>query len=440
MDTDDRPVWMVADFAAESVQAPGDCKHQATRLVSLDSELAILCALPCKAGLSPRISSDDIHRWDHQLAAGDPVAGTARMEVSLAPEKTGEKGFQHCGQKNHSQNAVRADGCFNLRVLFADIAFASTLRACRQISPASVPHCQCSRLRTGSESSARFHLIMARTVMIPVISQFSSTTLFHAVQVLLAVGVAVSTLEFLHIRRELCDDGWLSWRVRRLSNPGMSRIVSRTGSEWIFRYPGVLFLLMARFAAAVTLVACIVSGHSSLPFLLVLTITCLLITLRSPQGNDGADQMSLIALTAATMAALAGTTFSIKAGLIFIAAQSGMAYATSGLLKVKEAGWRDGRFVTEILKTSTFGNRILLRTVEQSLPLAIFLGCSVAIGDCVLGFAAFMPPDVCLAVLVFGLFLHIGIAAVLGLNTFLWSFVGTYPAVFWVSTSLYSKI
>jgi hypothetical protein len=39
----------------------------------------------------------------------------------------------------------------------------------------------------------------------------------------------------------------------------------------------------------------------------------------------------------------------------------------------------------------------------------------------------------------FGVFLHIGIAAVLGLNTFLWSFVGTYPAVLWVSASIYSR-
>jgi hypothetical protein len=275
--------------------------------------------------------------------------------------------------------------------------------------------------------------------MIPAGVQFSSTTLFQAVQLLLAVGVAVSTLEFLYIRHELRDDGWLSWRVLRLCNPRVGSIVSRTGSEWIFRYPGVLFLLVGRLATAIILIACLVSGHSSRLLLLVLTITSILMTLRCPRGNSGADQMSLIVLTAASMAALVGTSFSIKAGLTFIAAQSGMAYATSGLLKAKEAGWRDGSFVTEILKTSTFGNRMLLRRVEQYRPIAIFLGCSVAAGDCVLGFAVFMPPVVCLAVLVFGLFLHIGIAVVLGLNTFLWSFVGTYPAVFWVSTWLHSR-
>lgn len=264
----------------------------------------------------------------------------------------------------------------------------------------------------------------------------STATAFKAVQVILATGVIISTLELLSIRHELRDDGWLSWLVQHRSRLRMFR---RVGLSKVFQYPGVIFLLASRLMVALSLILCILFAHSSQLLLCLLTFSSILFTLRSPQGNDASDQMSMIALTAVTLAECVGTTFSVEACLIFIAAQSALAYATSGILKVRERGWRDGSFVTEMLKTSTFGNRSLLRLVEQSALLAMFLGCSVAMGDCLLGFAAFMPPALCLGALTFGLFFHLGIAAVLGLNTFVWSFVGTYPAVFWVSTSLYSR-
>jgi hypothetical protein len=44
------------------------------------------------------------------------------------------------------------------------------------------------------------------------------------------------------------------------------------------------------------------------------------------------------------------------AGLVFIAAQAALAYGTSGFLKVPEKGWRNGAFVVDVLKTSSFGN------------------------------------------------------------------------------------
>ena len=103
--------------------------------------------------------------------------------------------------------------------------------------------------------------------------------------------------------------------------------------EILFRYPGVLVLLTARLIAVLLLIGFVIDGRSSLPVLTVLTVTSLLFTLRCPQGNDGSDQTSLIALITLTLGAAVGTSFGIKAALIFIAAQSALSYATSGILK-----------------------------------------------------------------------------------------------------------
>jgi hypothetical protein len=163
----------------------------------------------------------------------------------------------------------------------------------------------------------------------------------------------------------------------------------------------------------------------------------LALTLRSPQGNDGSDQMGALVLVASTLGELVGTDFAKSATLMFIAAESALAYATAGLLKVPMPGWRDGSYVLDILRTSSFGNRMILRSFERVPLFAVFFGAAVAFGDTAIAFASLLPPPVCASLLAFGIALHFGIGLVLGLNTFLWSFVSTYPAVFWLSTSLY---
>jgi hypothetical protein len=50
------------------------------------------------------------------------------------------------------------------------------------------------------------------------------------------------------------------------------------------------------------------------------------------------------------------------------------------------------------------------------------------------------PPPLCLVILGLAAIFHIGIARILGLNLFFWSFVATFPATYWVSTNMYYKM
>jgi hypothetical protein len=147
--------------------------------------------------------------------------------------------------------------------------------------------------------------------------------------------------------------------------------------------------------------------------------------------------MGALVLTACALGELVGTDFAKSATLLFIAAESALAYATAGFLKVPMSGWRDGSYVLDILKTSSFGNRLVLKYFERWAVFAVFFGTAVAFGDSAIAFASLLPPPVCLLLLAFGVALHFGIGLILGLNNFLWSFASTYPAVFWLSSSLY---
>jgi len=268
---------------------------------------------------------------------------------------------------------------------------------------------------------------------------FSSLIMLRATEFLVAIGAAVSASELLALHEALRNDGLLSWRVHRLTHPKISRLLAMLGLDRCFQHPGVLGFLAVRLLAGVLVAASICLRWPSRAEFYVLSATTLLFNLRCPEGNDGSDQMSLLILIAASLGELVHTSLSYRVVLFFIAAQSSLSYGTSGLLKVREQGWRNGRFVTEILATSSFGNRELMHRFRRHRPLRVTAGWLVAFGDCLLAFAAILPPLVCIPLLLFGVCMHLGIARILGLNTFLWAFVATYPAVLFVSLTLYKQ-
>jgi hypothetical protein len=274
--------------------------------------------------------------------------------------------------------------------------------------------------------------------MIPALD--NSLLMLRGTEVFVAVGSSITAGEILTLKVALRDDGLLSWRLQRLNHPGIARLLAVFGIDRCFRYPEVLGLIGMRLIVALLLIAAIFFQWPVRPELLILTALTLLFTLRCPEGNDGSDQMSLIILLVSSLAEVIHTPIAYSTALIFIAAQAALSYGTSGLLKAQQAGWRNGDFVTEILATSSFGSRQLMRLFQAYLPLRKWCGRFVAFGDCLLALAALLPPVACSLVLIFGLSLHIGIARILGLNTFLWAFVATYPAIMFASASLYARL
>jgi hypothetical protein len=257
------------------------------------------------------------------------------------------------------------------------------------------------------------------------------------VEAIVCVGVTIASIEMFFVRDILRDDGFLSWRVNRLARPQLTRTLGLIGLDAVFEYPNVLSVVALRAAAGAAVVGAVALHFDTRAPLALVVATTLLLTLRGPQGNDGSDQMASILLVATFLGELVGTDFSRAAAVIFIAVESAFAYATAGFLKVPMKGWRDGSYVLDVLRTGSFGNPWILRTFEIHRPLAVLFGVGVAFGDSAIAFAAVLPPPVSAGLLAFGLVLHVGIAAVLGLNTFVWSFVATYPAVLYVSAHLY---
>jgi len=217
-------------------------------------------------------------------------------------------------------------------------------------------------------------------------------------------------------------------------------VIKNIKIDFLFQYPGALALLILKIISAIILFVFVILNYNTFIPLLLIAILTLLFILRSPQSNDGSDQMASILVLTCALAEGIPAIYGKEIAIAFVVGESSLSYATSGFLKLTKIGWQNGNYVIEILKTSSFGNKRLLHYVQKRKWIAKCLGCFVAYGDTILAFSFLFPPRFCLALLGFGIMLHIGIGIVMGLNNFLWSFCACYPAIYFVSLKIYDLI
>jgi hypothetical protein len=89
----------------------------------------------------------------------------------------------------------------------------------------------------------------------------------------------------------------------------------------------------------------------------------------------------------------------------------------------------------EVLNTASYGRRGVARMLGDAPRLARLLNWSVVAFECAFPIALIAGGRVALAFFAGGLLMHVGIALCMGLNSFLWAFVATYPAVLYAAAS-----
>jgi hypothetical protein len=268
-------------------------------------------------------------------------------------------------------------------------------------------------------------------------------TVIHLVLLLSIVQVVLSAWESLVGRRIYRPGQLLDWAMIVKSRSFYTATAGhRKFFDFIFSYPNILGVLLLRLMTALLLVWAILAGKGHLPVLLLtMTITFLGILLewRHIYSNNGADQLANIILISVSIAMLGSSGSAVVfLSIIFIACQSQLSYITSGLFKLLEAGWRDGSNLQGILATATFGHPTLKRFLDPTAPRSYVVASYVVmVGELILGFSFCFPPSVCLGLLACGMLFHVSVAMIMGLNTFVWAFAATYPAIYYISLKIY---
>jgi hypothetical protein len=256
--------------------------------------------------------------------------------------------------------------------------------------------------------------------------------------VLVLGGVIIGDLEMLFRRREIAPGGFFSWELLRTSRRWTVRGRVAAVADVVFPYPNVVVLIVIQLVAAMLAALAaieVVPAHDALWIGTVLAIS-LLLHLRNQYGLDGSDQMRTIVLAGLVLFYVAPTDLARDVALVFIAAQAMLSYFTSGFAKLISPVWRDGTAIRDILSTRSYGSELATRVMKRLPSLSPAL-CWGTIGfECFLPLLVLLGTTTCIVFIGMGVAFHVGIAAMMGLNLFVWSFVATYPALYFLATVL----
>lgn len=256
----------------------------------------------------------------------------------------------------------------------------------------------------------------------------SITDCLHLTQPLMACWAIVSALEWIANGQMFHSRGLLAWPVLRL-RAGMTLRIgaeSALGSQQAF-----VAAQIVRLVSGITLLlfnAPIVSASA----IFVLVCTCAFTNFRACFGGDGSDQMGLIvavgALFMATGLAVNDSAFGYS-GVMLVGGQALLAYFVAGASKVISPVWRSGAAVAGVMQTTTFGNEWAALQTSRNSKISYFIGWFVILTEMLFPIT-FIAPTWLLVVMLSGFAIfHCVNAYFMGLNSFVISFLATYPAV-----------
>ncbi|MFE9370407.1 hypothetical protein ACFYM2_11610 [Streptomyces sp. NPDC006711] len=246
----------------------------------------------------------------------------------------------------------------------------------------------------------------------------------RAILAVCGAGLAVSARRDLRQGHEFGEGGALAWAVVGADQHRCPPVV-RGLFVWE-RYRGVLAVQFTAGCAAPAVAVLSATGSAVLSCVLLTTL--LLGLHRNDYGTDGADQMAaLCLLTAAATLVVGGTVGRLFLG--FLAAQLLLSYLIAGVAKLVSRTWRDGSCLAQILSTDAYGSPGIAAILRARPLVAALLGWGVMVLEVTFWVTLFLPAQPRWGLLAAGAALHIGIAFTMGLSTFVFAFVGAYPAL-----------
>ncbi len=253
-----------------------------------------------------------------------------------------------------------------------------------------------------------------------------------------AVGIVVDSLEQIAQRETLSESGVFAFSVLRTGwRPFVDGPMARPLS-WLMAYPRVLAVLALQMGGALLLLVLPLADDGLRQVLgiagfALVVVSRMLIYARNQMGLDGSDQMFLVVSTAGLIGWLGARTGAVDVAVIYIACQLILAYVVAGVAKASSPIWRSGRALGALLDTVGLGRPQLAALLRRHATVSVAACWFVIVFEC-------LGPALVLGgvrgawcfIAVSGAF-HLAIAFVMGLNSFVWAFGATYPAVLFLA-------
>jgi signal transduction histidine kinase len=239
---------------------------------------------------------------------------------------------------------------------------------------------------------------------------------------LTAVGVSLSSIETL-----------IGVQVRPLAGLTGKPFVHWTQTcSW----HGAFIVPVLRIATVALLVALTATGNASALIAFSAAAASLLSALLFRTGQDAAEHLAHLVLVATALCHVPSEV-DHKYLLVFLAAQSSLAFAVAAVSKLKSPLWGSGEAMVRIVSLSSYGSAwgraLVTKHIERTKNMERGIICL----QIMLAVAWAMPPIVCGLVLGCGLMFHATGAFVSGLYKFIWMFAALDVATFWLSCSIW---
>lgn len=246
---------------------------------------------------------------------------------------------------------------------------------------------------------------------------------------LLAVGLLLRSVEVLLNAAELGRERLLGW----WPPPHPARRWLTAAEAWASSRLPTLAVIAGRVAVAGFLLAAPLD-HPLLPWAAgFLLISQLYVNRRLRRIHHSADVMHVYGLAAVFAALLAPDDPALVGiSLAFLGAQAALAYLAAGLVKIRDRDWRTGATPAAIYRPGAHGYAPIGSMLAANPSMSAAAAWLIAALELALPASLFLPAPAFLVMLTAAAGFHLSMAVLMGLHSFFWAFLASYPGLYFL--------
>ena len=153
--------------------------------------------------------------------------------------------------------------------------------------------------------------------------------------------------------------------------------------------------------------------------------------------NGGADRMSLLILCCLCLVNFSPSKHWQEVAFGYLALQLVLSYFISGLVKVVNPDWRNGRALCDVFLFSAYPASESLRKWSKYPRLLFFMSWGVMLFELLFPLSLLTSTSLGIALIIASIF-HFINACLFGLNRFFWIWIAAYPSILWFQQRIFT--